>query len=74
MALAEVCGLNSFVDFNNTREKGYFSQEIEAYSKNFINHAQLAVPPYANVSELLETLVLLHFALSKFAKSCTRIS
>ncbi|KZC14130.1 PREDICTED: proteasome subunit beta type-5 [Dufourea novaeangliae] len=56
MALAEVCGLNSFVDFNATREKDYFSQEIEAYSRNFINHVQLAVPPYRNPAENLARL------------------
>lgn len=55
MALAEVCGLNSFVDFNATRERDYYSQDIEAYSRNFINNAQLAVPPYINVSKALGT-------------------
>ncbi|XP_029048539.1 proteasome subunit beta type-5 [Osmia bicornis bicornis] len=53
MALAEVCGLNSFVDFNNSREKNYFSQDIETYSKNFINNALLAAPPYLDPAEKL---------------------
>lgn len=57
MALAEVCGLNSFVDFDNSREKNYFSQEIESYSKNFTNNALLAAPPYLDVSELYETIL-----------------
>ncbi|XP_033329750.1 proteasome beta5 subunit [Megalopta genalis] len=53
MALAEVCGLKSFVDFNAVREKDNFSREIEAYSGNFINNVQLAVPPYINPAETL---------------------
>lgn len=51
MALAEVCGLNSFVDFNVSRNEDNYTQEIQAYSRNFINNAQLAVPPYMNVSK-----------------------
>ncbi|XP_076659671.1 proteasome beta5 subunit [Halictus rubicundus] len=57
MALAEVCGLKSFVDFNATREKDNFSREIEAYSRNFINNTQLALPPYINPAENLARLV-----------------
>ncbi|XP_003700810.1 proteasome beta5 subunit [Megachile rotundata] len=53
MALAEVCGLDKFVNFNAVREKDQFSQEIEAYSRNFVNNAQLAVPPYLNPAETL---------------------
>ncbi|XP_076296420.1 proteasome beta5 subunit [Lasioglossum baleicum] len=56
MALAEVCGLKSFVDFNATREKDDFSREIEAYSRNFINNTQLALPPYINPAENLARL------------------
>ncbi|XP_076239245.1 proteasome beta5 subunit [Calliopsis andreniformis] len=56
MALAEVCGLNSFVDLNPSYGKNLFSQEIDALSKNFTNHAQLAVPPYANPAENLARL------------------
>lgn len=52
MALAEVCDLKSFVDFNNSREEDYYLREIQGYSKNFINNAQLAIPPYINVSKL----------------------
>lgn len=57
MALAEVCGLNSFVDFNITGEKDCLSQEFETYTGNFINNAQLAVPPYTNVSKLFKTFI-----------------
>ncbi|XP_076175394.1 proteasome beta5 subunit [Ptiloglossa arizonensis] len=56
MALAEVCGLNSFVDFNITGEKDCLSQEFETYTGNFINNAQLAVPPYTNPAENLARL------------------
>ncbi|CAD1470844.1 unnamed protein product [Heterotrigona itama] len=56
MALAEVCGLNSFVDFNVSRNEDNYAQEIEAYSRNFINNGQLAVPPYINPAEKLSHL------------------
>lgn len=50
MALAEVCGLNSYVDFNFLQEKDKLPGEIEKYTRNFTNNVQLAVPPYINVS------------------------
>ncbi|XP_003694700.1 proteasome subunit beta type-5 [Apis florea] len=53
MALAEICGLKSFVDFNTSHEEDYYLREIEGYSKNFINNAQLAIPPYINPAEKL---------------------
>ncbi|XP_078037042.1 proteasome beta5 subunit [Augochlora pura] len=56
MALAEVCGLKSFVDSNATREKDNFSREIEAYTGNFINNAHLAIPPYIEPAETLNRL------------------
>ncbi|KAF3430387.1 hypothetical protein E2986_10025 [Frieseomelitta varia] len=56
MALAEVCGLNSFVDFNVSRNEDNYTQEIQAYSRNFINNAQLAVPPYMNPAAKLSQL------------------
>lgn len=57
MALAEVCGLNSFVDFNVSREEDNYSRQVEKYSGNFINNVQLAVPPYINVSNLFKSAV-----------------
>ncbi|XP_043580909.1 proteasome subunit beta type-5 [Bombus pyrosoma] len=56
MALAEVCGLNSFVDFNVSREEDNYSRQVEIYSGNFINNVQLAVPPYINPAEKLAQL------------------
>ncbi|XP_071864594.1 proteasome beta5 subunit [Bombus fervidus] len=56
MALAEVCGLNSFVDFNVSREEDNYSRQVETYSRNFINNVQLAVPPYINPAEKLAQL------------------
>lgn len=50
MALAEVCGLNSYVDFNSLQETDKLPGEIERYTRNFTNNVQLAVPPYINVS------------------------
>lgn len=50
MALAEVCGLNSFVNFKTTEENENVDSEIDF--RNFSNNLQLAVPPYANVSTL----------------------
>jgi len=49
MALAEVCGINSVVDFSYSRENK-IDDEIEGYTKNFTNNLQLAVPPFVNVS------------------------
>ncbi|XP_060821612.1 proteasome subunit beta type-5 [Bombus pascuorum] len=56
MALAEVCGLNSFVDFNVSREEDNYSRQVETYSRNFTNNVQLAVPPYINPAEKLAQL------------------
>ncbi|XP_017878775.1 proteasome subunit beta type-5 [Ceratina calcarata] len=56
MALAEICGLNSFVDFNAANEKDYYKRDIEACARNFTNNAQLAVPPYINPAEKLAQL------------------
>ncbi|XP_043264549.1 proteasome subunit beta type-5 [Colletes gigas] len=56
MALAEVCGLNSFIDYNTSRDEDIFSREIELYKGNFINNLQLAVPPYVNPAEHLARL------------------
>ncbi|XP_076628363.1 proteasome beta5 subunit [Colletes latitarsis] len=56
MALAEVCGLNSFIDYNTSHDKDVFSREIELYKGNFINNLQLAVPPYVNPAEHLARL------------------
>lgn len=56
MALAEVCGIKSFVDFPLSREKDDYGREIEAYTKNFINCSQLSVPPFANPAENLARL------------------
>ena len=49
MALAEVCGLNSFVNFKKSSENEDVECEIDV--ANFCNNLQLAVPPYANVSK-----------------------
>ncbi|XP_066603037.1 proteasome subunit beta type-5 [Prorops nasuta] len=56
MALADVCGLNNFADFSNTRVKNELFGEIDMYSKNFENNLQLAVPPYINPAENLARL------------------
>ncbi|XP_015524643.1 proteasome subunit beta type-5 [Neodiprion pinetum] len=53
MALAEVCGVNSYLDFNLPRNNDNFQGEIEAYSKNFSNNLNLAMPPFANPAENL---------------------
>lgn len=49
MALVEICGLNSYLDFDLSRNNVNSQREIESYSKNFINNLDLAVPPFANV-------------------------
>ncbi|XP_063990020.1 proteasome subunit beta type-5 [Diachasmimorpha longicaudata] len=56
MALAEVCGLNNFVDFNTFNENDHLQADIESYSRNFGNNLSLAVPPYANPAEGLAQL------------------
>lgn len=56
MALAEICGLNSYVDFNATNEKDYYKRDIEGCARNFVNNLQLAVPPYINPAEKLAQL------------------
>ncbi|KAI4483889.1 hypothetical protein M0802_013227 [Mischocyttarus mexicanus] len=53
MALAEICGLSSYDDFNFSQEKDKLPGEIERYTRNFLNNVQLAVPPYINPAENL---------------------
>ncbi|KAK2579686.1 hypothetical protein KPH14_011035 [Odynerus spinipes] len=56
MALAEVCGINSYADFNLSHEKDKLPGEIEGCTRNFVNNVQLAVPPYINPAENLAQL------------------
>ncbi|XP_072765171.1 proteasome subunit beta type-5 [Anoplolepis gracilipes] len=53
MALAEVCGIESFADFGYSRENEKITREIEAYTRNFNNNLHLAVPPFINPAETL---------------------
>lgn len=50
MALAEICGLNNF-DFRN--KETVFENDVSRFSKNFMNNAELAVPPFYNVSKFV---------------------
>jgi len=43
MALLDVCGINSIVNFNKPQVKDDLQNEIEAYSRNFSNNLHLAV-------------------------------
>ncbi|XP_011309100.1 proteasome subunit beta type-5 [Fopius arisanus] len=56
MALAEVCGLNNYVNFTSFDDKNQLQNEIDSYSRNFGNNLSLAVPPYANPAEGLAQL------------------
>ncbi|XP_014488439.1 PREDICTED: proteasome subunit beta type-5 [Dinoponera quadriceps] len=51
MALAEVCSINSLIDFNFSQDKDKFSGEIEGYTENFSNNLRLSVPPFVNPAE-----------------------
>lgn len=52
MALAEVCGINSYSNFNKTRDNEKLTNDIDRYSENFRNNVRLAVPPFINVGKL----------------------
>ncbi|XP_051155158.1 proteasome subunit beta type-5 [Leptopilina boulardi] len=51
MALAEICGLNSYVNLNKANEND--SVECEFNIGNFSNNLQLSLPPFANPVEKL---------------------
>lgn len=57
MALAEICGLNSFIDVKSTNEDDKLRNEIACYSRNFINNMVLAPSPFPNVSILGYTFI-----------------
>ncbi|KAL7295321.1 hypothetical protein TKK_0011352 [Trichogramma kaykai] len=54
MALAEVCGLNSFVNINNSQKDEEFSHEVEI--ANFTNNLSLEMPPFSNPANFLGQL------------------
>ncbi|KAK0085685.1 hypothetical protein PV325_004631 [Microctonus aethiopoides] len=56
MALAEICGLNSFIDVKSTNEDDKLRSEIACYSRNFINNMVLAPSPFPNPAESLAQL------------------
>ncbi|XP_034945832.1 proteasome subunit beta type-5 [Chelonus insularis] len=45
MALAEVCGINSIVNFNHSKEYDLLNNGIPNYVHNFTNNVSLAMPP-----------------------------
>lgn len=47
MALAEICGLT---DFDLRNRETALDTDVSKFSKNFWNNAELAVPPFYNVS------------------------
>ncbi|XP_043275813.1 proteasome subunit beta type-5 [Venturia canescens] len=53
MALVDVCGINSIVNFNSQRLNGEIEDEIESYSRNFSNNLNLSIQPGFNTSENL---------------------
>lgn len=50
MALVELCGLNEKINLRPVDSLTSFDNDILNYSANFVNNAQLATPPFANVS------------------------
>ncbi|XP_014203713.1 proteasome subunit beta type-5 [Copidosoma floridanum] len=54
MALAELCGLNSIINLNNSQQIDGFHHEIEF--QNFTNSMALAIPPYGNPADFLGQL------------------
>lgn len=50
MALLDVCGINSIVNFNSPQVKDDLENEVETYSRNFSNNLSLAVQPAFHVS------------------------
>lgn len=77
MALAEVCGINSIINFNKNRETDGIN-DYDNFS-NFINNAELAVPPYPNVSTIknkcLRKCTIMHLLVKiRFQKSTTKLT
>ncbi|XP_031780778.1 proteasome subunit beta type-5 [Nasonia vitripennis] len=54
MALAEVCGIDSFINLKNPRKDDEFTEELE-YG-NFTNNMALAMPPFSNPANFLGQL------------------
>ncbi|KAJ8672511.1 hypothetical protein QAD02_003770 [Eretmocerus hayati] len=54
MALAEVCGINSFINLKNSKENEESCRDVEF--DNFSNNMALAMPPYSNPSAFLGQL------------------
>lgn len=67
MALLDYCNLNEKINLKPVDALASFPNDIIGYSENFIHSAQLATPPFANVSKgynrlysLITTLELVH--------------
>ncbi|XP_014296261.1 proteasome subunit beta type-5 [Microplitis mediator] len=56
MALVDVCGINSIINLNSSKENNKLRSEINNYTYNFTNNLSLAVPPYSNPAESLAAL------------------
>ncbi|XP_012281101.1 proteasome subunit beta type-5 [Orussus abietinus] len=55
MALAEVCGINSIVDFNSVSEYDKSQEHVLSYTKNFLNNLDLALPPFPSSADNLSS-------------------
>lgn len=50
MALIDLCRLDEKINLKPVNSIASFEQDVLGYSQNFLNSAQLAAPPFANVS------------------------
>ncbi|XP_049880184.1 proteasome subunit beta type-5 [Pectinophora gossypiella] len=53
MALVDFCHLNEKINIRPGDSLASFQNDVIGYSQNFVNSAQLAVPPFANPAETL---------------------
>lgn len=49
MALLDFCRLDEKINLRPSDSLASFQNDVVGYSQNFINSAQLAIPPFANV-------------------------
>lgn len=51
MALLDLCRLDEKINLKPTDSLASINDDVLGYTQNFVNCAQLATPPFANVSK-----------------------
>lgn len=63
MALIDLCRLDEKINLRPVDSLASFQNDVLGYSQNFVNSAQLAAPPFSNVSKGYNAVYFTHCGL-----------